>query len=406
MNARSLSEAGAAASRPRVTMLVRNPFTNDTRVEKEAGSLARAGYAVTIVADAGPSLPPTETREEGISVVRVGRPLGRVPVVRFLAGEVARVRTIMATRPEILHSHDSNALVPIWLAAARLRRPFVYDAHDLWLGRPRRQRSRLYFWLNQQWYGLIERMLVPRAAGWVTVSRPIADLLARKYRLPEVVLVENFPPAELARDETRLPLRVLEGADPIPDEAPIVLYVGGLMAGRGIEHVVEAMSDLPAAHLVLLGEGQLGEALNRLAARLGVGARVHRLGPVPSGDVVRYARSADVGVSPIVPSCLNYRYSLPNKLFQYMAAGIPVVASDLPQVREVVETAQAGVIVDTREPAAIAGALAALLSDAGRAGTLGGQGRRAVLDRFNWEHAEDRLLEVYRRIVPAKASAK
>src|SRR4029453_977833 len=103
-----------------------------------------------------------------------------------------------------------------------------------------------------------------------------------------------------------------------------------------IEGLVRAMTDLPTARLVLLGGGGLAPALRDLADQLAVGERVHLLAPVPSAEVVAYAASGTIGVSPIIPSCLNYRYSLPNKLFQYMAAGIPVVASDFDQVRDVV----------------------------------------------------------------------
>ena len=131
-----------------------------------------------------------------------------------------------------------------------------------------------------------------------------------------------------------------------------MLYLGGLMAGRGLEQLVDAIALVPEAQLVLLGDGvEEGRLLERAAAS---GASVLVLPPVPPELVEAYASSAAVGVSPIVPSCLNYRYSLPNKLFQYMAAGIPVVASDFRQVREVVEGSGSGVVVDTTRPEAIA----------------------------------------------------
>ena len=111
--------------------------------------------------------------------------------------------------------------------------------------------------------------------------------------------------------------------------------------------------------------------------------------------VEAYASSADVGVSPIVPSCLNYRYSLPNKLFQYMAAGIPVVASDFRQVREVVEGSGCGVVVDTTRPEAIAWAIVRILGDPDQASAMGARGRAAVVDRYNWEASAKVLNEVY-----------
>jgi glycosyltransferase involved in cell wall biosynthesis len=379
---------------PRVAMLVRNPYTHDTRVEKEAATLNAAGYGVTIVAEAAAGLPAREERD-GITVIRLSRPLARIPGLRFLASEFRAWFALMRTSPDILHAHDSNALLAVWLASWRLHKPFVYDAHDLWLGRPRRQRSRVYFWLNQAWYALLERILIPRAAGWITVSNPIARYLERRYRISEVVLVENFPDAALARDEATLPLRSLPGAESIAPGAPLVLYIGALMGQRGIEGLVDAMVEVPQAHLVLLGDGQLAGGLLDRATRLGIGSRVHRLGPVPGGDVVAYARSADIGVSPIVPSCLNYRFSLPNKLFQCMAAGLPIVASDFPQVREVVAASGAGLVVDTESPAAMAAAIRELLADPQSLRMRGAAGRRAVAENFNWGEASARLLALY-----------
>ena len=231
-----------------------------------------------------------------------------------------------------------------------MRIPYVYDAHDLWLGRPRRGRGRVYFALSQLYHGLVERLLIPRAAAALTVSPPIVGHLRRRYRLPVVHLVPNYPVA--VGPVERRELRDLHGGDAIDPARPVVLYLGGLMAGRGLGELVDAIGLVPEVQLVLLGAG--AEEGRLLARARDAGASVHVLSPVAPELVEAYAASADVGVSPIVPSCLNYRYSLPNKLFQYMAAGIPVVASDFRQVRDVVEGSGCGVVVDTNRPGAIA----------------------------------------------------
>jgi glycosyltransferase involved in cell wall biosynthesis len=382
----------------RVAMLLRNPYTHDTRVEKEARSLRDAGFAVTVVADARPDLPAHETRD-GIEVVRVGRPSARVPLLRFLRGGRRFRRILIDLRPDILHAHDSDALEPVASAAGELGVPFVYDAHDLWLGRPRRGRGRLYFALNQAWFTAVERRLLPRAAAWITVSPPIARHLERRYGIGPVELVPNYPERAEAAVSPR-PLRQLPAANTIPAAAPIVLYLGALIAGRGIEHLVAAVPLLrTGAHLVLLGAGGQADELRGVARRMGVVERVHLAGPVSSDEVVAYAASADIGVSPIVPSSLNYRYSLPNKVFQYMAAGLPVVASDLPQVSEVVEGSGAGRCVDTRRPEAIAAAIDGILQDRAVAVAMGSAGRTAIRERYNWRVAEATLLATYERVV-------
>jgi len=374
-----------------VVMLVRNPYTHDSRVEKEVRTLLGDGYRVTVVADAAPDAAPREQRD-GATVIRVPRRASAVPGLRYLVHELRLVRILCRLRPDSLHAHDSNALVPVALAARRAGVPFIYDAHDLWLGRPRRDRSRLYFALSQLTYRFIERTFVHRAAAVITVSRPIANHLARRYGLDRVELVHNFPDL---RTPERRELRGRPDATSIPENRRIVLYLGALMGGRGLENLVDAVPHVEGADLVLLGSGALEAPLVRRAREAGSADRVHLLAPVPSNEVVDYAASADVGVSPIVPSCLNYRYSLPNKLFQYMAAGVPVVASDFPQVREVVRDSGCGLVVDTSRPADIAAAVNWILSDPGRALVMGERGRAAVEERYNWSTAADVLLSVY-----------
>ena len=374
-------------------MLVRNAYTHDTRVEKEARTLVAAGYRVTVVADAAPGLPERESRG-GSDVVRVPRRGPRLPGLRFALHEMRLARRLRALRPDVFHAHDSNALLPVAIAARSLRVPFVYDAHDLWLGRPRRERSRAYFALNQAYYAVLERLLVPRAAVTITVSPPIVDHLRARYGLERVALVPNYPEAPV--DGRVVDVRTLPGSDRIDAGRPVVLYLGGLMAGRGLEQLVDAIALEPAAQLVLVGDGMLAGQLSERARRAGVGDRVHLLPPVAPDDVIAVAASADIGVSPIVPSCLNYRYSLPNKLFQYMAAGIPVVASDFPQVRDIVEGARCGVVTDTTRPGEMAWAIRRVLDDPTEARAMGERGRDAVAERYNWATAAATLEEVYR----------
>ena len=385
-----MSELGR---RHHVVMLVRNPYTHDTRVEKEVRTLVGAGHQVSVVADAASGLPDRETRAGG-EIYRVRRAGPPIPGLRFLVHEWRLARRLRALRPSVLHAHDTNALVPVAMTAARLRIPYVYDAHDLWLGRPRRERGRVYFALSQAYYTLVERVLVPRAAVTLTVSPPIAEHLRRRYRLGAVRLVPNYP--EVSGPIVARPLSELPGAEGIAPGRPVVLYLGGLMAGRGLEPLVEAAAQMPEVQLVLLGDGVEEGRLRERAARHG--ATLFLLPPVPPDQVEMYAASADVGVSPIVPSCLNYRYSLPNKLFQYMVAGIPVVASDLPQVREVVEASGAGVVVDTSRPAAVADAIKSLLADPAAARAMGQRGRSAVVERYHWGVSASVLREVYATI--------
>jgi glycosyltransferase involved in cell wall biosynthesis len=380
----------------RVTMLVRNPFTNDTRVEREARTLRDAGYQVTVLADAGDGLPLGEERE-GVSVRRIPRRGPNLPGLRFLAHAWRLRRAVERTRPDVVHAHDADALQSAGPAAARLGVPLVYDSHELWLGRTARGRSRLYDLLNRAWYGLVERRYARRAALVLVANPGVGPELERRYGIRGVRHVANYPvEAEPvpARD-----LRSLPTAAAIPAQAPIVLYLGAVMAHRGVEEVVAALADVAGAHLVCLGAaGPHADFVRTEVARQGLDQRVHLVPPVPSEQVVPYAGSASVGVSLVQPASLSYRLALPNKLFQYMAAGLPVLASDFPDVRAVVEGSGAGVVVDPTDVAAVAQALRELLADPARARAMGDAGRRAVRERFNWGEAAGELLRGYRSL--------
>jgi glycosyltransferase involved in cell wall biosynthesis len=385
----------AEAGRGHVAMLVRNRYTHDSRVEKEASTLVEAGYRVTIVADAADGLPAREWRD-GAEVIRVARTGPRIRGVRLVLHDLKLARLLRSLRPAVLHAHDSNALVPVAIAAGRLRVPFVYDAHDLWLGRPRRERSRLYHAIGGLYYRAVERLAIPRAAATLTVSPPIARHLERRYRIDRVDLVPNYP--ALDSPPAPRPLGELRGAEAVDPRRPIALYLGGLMAGRGLEELVDAVASVPDLQLVLLGDGVLEQPIRRRAVVRGLGDRVHVVPPVPPAEVLAVTASATFGVSPIVPSCLNYRYSLPNKLFQYMAAALPVVASDFPQVREIVDREGCGILVDTSRPAAIATAMRRLLGDPVAARAMGERGRAAVEGGLNWGTSAGTLLAVYDRV--------
>lgn len=377
-------------------MLVRNTFTNDTRVEREARTLADAGYPVTIIADGAPGLP-TDEQRDGATVRRVARRGPNLPLLRFVAHHWRLMAALRRTRPEILHAHDADALQSVGPVASRLGIPFVYDSHELWLGRTARGRSRLYDFLNRLWYRWVEGRYVPRASLVVVASPGLGPELERRYGVSGVASVPNYP-AEATEVAPR-DLRGLLPAGAIPVEVPLVLYLGGVMPHRGLEELIAAVAELPEAHLVCLGAGGGStEAIDAEIRRMNLGGRAHLVPPVPSEEVVPYAASATIGVSIIQPASLSYRLALPNKLFQYMAAGIPVVASDFPDVRQVVEGSGAGIVVDPADPDAVAAAIRCLIEDPELARSMGAAGRRAVSERFNWQTSAETLLRGYRAI--------
>lgn len=442
--------------RPRVASLVYNDAANDARVLKSADSLAAAGADVEIIAvsrrlrgrPAG-----IEERREHVRIRRVAEfsletLLGRAaPALRRATGvgtvdptaqrrpatlpspaapastappqgapsPARRVRSLVAEaaarawgpvsltsywaraaartvalRPDTIHANDANTLVPALAASALTGAGIVYDSHELW----RRRNVRPDRVLAPCVEALIEAVGIRAADAVVTVSPSIAAWLRETYRLPEdPLLVRNVPVAGPLPRRQDGRLRELAG---LPPEARVIAYGGSITTSRGIEETLSALPGLPAdVHLVMLGYGEpayLG-SIRALANRLGVAERVHIVGPVLPHEVSSALADGDVAVVHIRPVVLSYRYALPNKLFESVRAGLPVVAADLPDLAAAVADLGVGVSVDGEDPEALGRALLEVLEhgDELRAAA------RAAAPSLTWEHESERLVEAHRR---------
>lgn len=302
------------------------------------------------------------------------------------------VRLLRRWRPDVVHANDGNTLPAAVLVRLLTGARVVYDAHELWT----RRNVRSDRWLAPAVEAVLERVGVAASAGVITVSPSIATWMTRRFRLrTRPTLVRNVP----ARGGHPLPdpahgrLRELAGLS--PDDA-VVAYCGGLTTGRGLEETVDALTALPPrVHLVMLGYGEAGYVAGLLARAEdeGVRDRVHVVGPVPGPQVPAALADADVSVVYVRPVCLSYRFALPNKLFESMHAGLPVVAADLPDMAAVVREHGIGTVFDS--PAELPGAIEAVLADPApyRAAA------HAAAQTVDWEHEATRLLELYARVL-------
>jgi len=176
----------------------------------------------------------------------------------------------------------------------------------------------------------------------------------------------------------------------------LLIYQGGLVPNRGLPELVRAMHELPECALVLLGMGHLRDGLRALVDSEGLADRVALLDAVPWPEMIRMTVASDVGVIPIVDSCLSYRYAAPNKLFEDMMAAVPVVASDLPDMARIVREERVGtLIIPPVSEASIASAVRELLNGEESLEAVGARARAVALERYNWPLERHKLLAVY-----------
>ncbi|MEO5941178.1 MAG: glycosyltransferase family 4 protein [Candidatus Limnocylindrales bacterium] len=283
--------------------------------------------------------------------------------------------------------------IPIARSLARRRRAqVVYDARDIYVDAGNVARlpgpvRRLIGHLERGWARSADRV--------VTVNEPYADVMASRWGLEQPLIVMNcsyrYQPAT-PRD--RRFHRVLDLASP----TPVVLYQGGFSSERGIEQLIDAIRLVPGAVLVLMGYGPLENQLTRRAADPALGGRVRILPAVPPADLLDWIAAADIVAMPIQPSTLNHRLTTPNKLFEALAAGVPVIASDLPGMASIVLDHGAGVLVDPTDPTAIGAAIARLLEDSDGRAAMGERALAAAHGPFNWEAQAARLIAEYGRL--------
>jgi glycosyltransferase involved in cell wall biosynthesis len=382
-------------------MFVINSVAADARVIKEASSLAGAGHETTVIGmrEEGQAV---RERIEGFDVIRVrldpvprgiaspqrpARTLRTASLAFVLVDYYARaLRAALRLRADVYHAHDLVTLPVAWAAARRRRARLVYDAHELFseIGRLGAVARRLFRWM--------EAALIGRADRVITVNESIATELSRRYRVPPPLVVMNCPRTAGFRPD-RAALRQRVG---IPDGVPIVLFQGMFMPHRGLENLVRASSRFARAHLVFMGWGPLLEPLRRLAREAGA-TRVHFTEGVPLADLLRFTSGADVGAIPYRNVGLNNYLTSPNKLFEYCAAGVPVVASRFPELAKVVEGLGVGRTFDPEDPADIARAVDALVEDERALGCARENVARAA-GRFTWENESAKLLDLYRSL--------
>jgi glycosyltransferase involved in cell wall biosynthesis len=348
------------------------------------------------------------------SVIRLpffiaGRAMGRRPppggslldwLVRWRWATLgwARLAGAAAGPADVYHGHDMTGLPAAVDAQARHGGTVVYDSHEIFLEsgtnatRPR--------WIKGR-FARLERGWASHAAAIVTVNDALARELRTRLGVRDVTVVHNCPPRWTPPEPPIDHLRPAAGIEP---GAPLALYHGGFSAHRGLEELAQAIlvPGMDDVHAAYLGYGSLRGDLDRMATDPIYGGRLHVLDAVPPDVLVEWVASADVDVMALQRSTLNHYLSTPNKLFESLAAGVPVVASDFPDLHRVVidnPGGPLGDVCDPADPASIAAAIRRIL-DAPEADRRALRARclTAGRERWNWEHESAALIALYDRL--------
>lgn len=289
---------------------------------------------------------------------------------------------------DVYHAHDLNTLLPAYLAAKNTGVKAVYDSHELYTERNTLLKETPFTkWITRK----AEAFLIRRVNAVITVNGSIASELSSLYNISVPFTVMNCPAYQLGTRNNLLREKL-----PLNGGPKIILYLGKITFNRGLEESITAMQKVNNGVLAIMGYGKAEyiSSLEEKVSRLGVEEKVCFVPAVPPHEVVRYAASADIGIVSFQNSCKSYYYTSPNKLFESMMAGLPVAASDLPELRQVVEETNCGYLFNPADPDAIANVLNNMISD----GKILEQMRHNALlhaHKYSWEEEGKKLLLIY-----------
>ncbi len=439
--ASAANAAGTASSAPvlSIAMAVYGDLSYDSRVQREATSLAAAGYRVAVAClacspEAAAALAPVEVlvvrpTRDGVLPTGDGPFLAETPAAPGAAGgrgraqgrlsrlpatvrkAIARVRWLLGYRATLLdwgravvvaagpvdrwHLHDLTGLLAVDAAIPR-DRPRVYDAHELFIDTGSAARMPA---TARRLIVLLERRLASRCAAVITVNTSLAAVLRRRLHRADITVVRNCLPRTAPRGGSHA--RLLHERLGLPATTQVILFHGNLGEARGIEPIVALLEAgrLGDAHFACLGNGPLSGWLRERSDTGPAAHRLHVLPAVPPTELPALVELADVGAIVLMPTELNLRLSTPNKLWECLAVGTPVVASDFPEIRRVVAgwpDGPLGALCDPEDDDAIAAALTGLLADPLALAATSERCRRAAAERWNWESEGATLVALHR----------
>jgi glycosyltransferase involved in cell wall biosynthesis len=355
----------------------------DTRIfHKEAKTLASFGYDITLIVQ--------HDKEEAIDDIKI------VPLIkaknrleRFLKINRLAYRLALIQKADIYHFHDPELLPWMVKLKKKTRAKVIYDVHEDY---PKQILSK--YWLPKILRSIVSKMfkfyeerMVKEFDLIITVGEDVKKRLGRSH--PRIEVIKNFPILDNLKN-TNIEL--------FSKNIINLIYVGGLTKVRGIEEMVRTLKLLPnSVRLMLLGQFSPLDLDQQLKKIEGF-EKVKYFGQVSPEKVSQYLFLADIGLICLWPIPNYYNTAEPTKLFEYMAAGLPVVASNFPLWKKIVEGNNCGVCVNPLEPKEIAKAVEYLIKHPVIAKKMGENGRKAVLEKYNWESESKKLLKIYEEL--------
>lgn len=433
-----------------VVMLVYNYFENDSRVLKEAATLSQVGYTISIFTLWKKGLDKVEKIDKNTTVYRqeflpfhklvlgenifeflkkkiykkvvpkktpnsqVNQSIKRdwnkkseLNSFKFFLSSANKILTFkgfytkvksevkrLGINPSVIHAHDLNTLPLGRKLAKKYKSQLIYDSHELYIHRNKPYKTPGWY---QKIQFNIEKKHIKKCDAVITVSQSIVNYLEETYSIATPYLIMNAPFKQ--KKEPLSASNNLKEILGVPDSNKLLIYSGGISFNRGLDKLIQALEIIPNCHMVFLGGGnkKFKAYLSEVAKESIVKERFHFYGPVGSHEVTSFIQSADLGIAPIENVCLSYYFCAPNKVFEYIQGGIPVVSSNFPDMERVVIGNEIGKTFNPESYEEIAQVIQGVLTDNEKFEVYK-ENVMKLSDTYKWENEEKKLLALYDKI--------
>lgn len=390
----------------RICMHVLGRARTDVRAMRAASTLVEAGYSVSIVDIEGKSECAQNTENiHGVSVNHITVPDSFIAtrfknwvLIRAARMFIRSTLRLIRTPADVYHALDLPALPACYIAARLRRKPLIFEAYELPLSTLPLSELSITRRLLQALLAPLLTYMVPHCAGVITVSPPIVQEMCKRYRLSNVALIRNIPEYKNVEKSNRL--RQCIG---VSSQTRIALYQGNLQPDRRVDILIRAAAFLEEnIVIVIMGKDMVGTRaqLEALITSEGASERVKIIPPVPYEVLLDWTASADIGLSVYVSDySLNVQMMLPNKFFEYLMAGLPVLTSRVEAVVEIVNNYNVGQVIESVAPADIGAAINAMLADHDALHRMHLNALHAAQKDFCWEKECFQLISLYHNIL-------
>ena len=326
-----------------------NDLVTDNRVNKTCMALIECGYDVTLVGrKLSNSLP---IPNWSFKTIRFKMIFKKGPLFYFFFN--LRLFFVgLINKTDLFYANDLDTLAPMFLLSKLKKKPLIYDSHELFCEVPELKASRIKKSIWQK----LEGYIIPKLKTCITVNDSIAKIYEAKYNVPFYIIrnISDFDQSFIPKSRVQLSL---------PEDKKIILLQGaGINVDRGAEELIDAMEFVQNAVLYIIGSGDVWENLKqKVSFNKSIQNKVVLINKLPKSELINYTFNADIGLSIDKNTNLNYLYSLPNKIFDYIQAEIPILASRLPEIENIILQYKIGDFIDDHNPKTIANKLNEML---------------------------------------------